>query len=149
MRDPIFVRPLTDAERERVAAGLRSTDRFTLRRCQVIQASARGESAPVIARCLGCAKQTVVSAIQDFDARGPASLTRVSSRPHTTRAAFDAAGREHLREMLHQSPRVFGKPTGLWTLDLAAEVAFALGLTAVRVGAQTIRATLGQMGVRW
>jgi transposase len=149
MRDPIFVRPLTDAERERVAAGLRSTDRFTLRRCQVIQASARGEPAPVIARCLGCAKQTVVSAIHDFNARGLASLTRVSSRPHATRAAFDAVGRERLREMLHQSPRLFGKPTGLWTLELAAEVAYELGLTATRVSAETIRATLAAMGVRW
>ncbi len=149
MRDPIYVRSLTDAERERVAAGLRSTDRFTLRRCQIIQASARGESAARIARCLGCAKQTVVSAIHDFDARGLAALTRLSSRPHTTRAAFDAVGRERLREMLHQSPRLFGKPSGLWTLELAAEVAFETGLTAVRVSAETIRATLGQMGVRW
>src|SRR5438093_11541798 len=101
IRDPIYVRPLGDAEREQVAAGLRSTDRFTARRCQVVQASARGEAAPVIARCLGCAKQTVVNAINDFNARGAASLARVSSRPHTTRAAFDAAGRERLREMLH------------------------------------------------
>jgi transposase len=149
MRDPIYVRPMTDAERERVAAGLRSTDRFTLRRCQIIQASARGESAPRIARCLGCAKQTVVGAIHDFDARGSASLTRLSSRPHRTRAAFDAAGRERLREMLHRSPRLFGKRTGVWTLELAAEVACETGLTAARVSAETIRATLAGMGVRW
>lgn len=149
IRDPIYVRPLTDAERERVAAGLRSTDRFTLRRCQIIQASARGEAAPVIARCLGCAKQTVVNALHDFAARGPAALTRLSARPHTTRAAFDAAGRERLRAMLHQSPRLFGKPTSVWTLALAAEVAYALGITARRVSAETIRATLEGMGVRW
>jgi transposase len=149
MRDPIYVRPLADAERERVAAGLRSADRYTLRRRQIVQASARGESAPVIARCLGCAKRTVVSAIHDFNARGPAALTRASSRPHKTRAAFDAAGRERLREMLHQSPRVFGRPTSVWTLELAAEVAAELGLTAARVSAETIRATLAAMGVRW
>src|SRR5439155_10149500 len=73
----------------------------------------------------------------------------VSTRPHTTRAAFDAAGRERLRDMLHRSPREFGKPTGVWTLGLAAEVAFALDLTAVRVSAETVRATLAAMGVRW
>src|SRR5712691_8106983 len=94
VRVPIYVRALADAERARVAAGLRSTDRFTVRRCQIVQASARGETAPVIARCLGCAKQTVVNALNDFNARGVAALARVSSRPHTTRAAFDAAGCE-------------------------------------------------------
>ena len=149
MRAPIYVRPVTDAERERVAAGLRSTDLFTLRRSQIVQASARGESAPVIASCLGCTKQTVLNAINDFNARGVAALARGSSRPHTTRAAFDAAGRERLREMLHQSPRVFGKPTGVWTLALAAEVAYELGITATRVSPETVRATLARMGVRW
>jgi len=53
MRAPIFVRPLTDAEREQVAAGLRSTNAFTLRRCQILLASARGERATVIARLRG------------------------------------------------------------------------------------------------
>ena len=50
------MRALADAERGQVAAGLRSTDRFTARRCEVVRASARGEPAPVIARVLGCAK---------------------------------------------------------------------------------------------
>ena len=49
MRPPIFVRPLTDAEREQVEAGLRSSDAFVLRRCQIVLASARGERAPAIA----------------------------------------------------------------------------------------------------
>jgi transposase len=143
------VRPPTDAERERVAAGLRSTDRFTLRRCQVVQASARGDTAPVIARVLGCTKQAVLNAINDFNARGAAALTRTVSAPPVPPAAFDAAGRERLREMLHQSPRAFGRPTGVWTLALAAEVAFETGITATRVSGETIRATLARMGVRW
>jgi len=48
-----------------------------------------------------------------------------------------------------QSPRLFGKPTGVWTLELAAEVAFETGITATRVSGETIRATLARMGVRW
>src|SRR5207247_369685 len=64
-------------------------------------------------------------------------------------AAFDAAGRERLREMLHRSPRLFGKPTGVWTLELAAEVAFETEITATRVSGETIRATLVRMGIRW
>jgi hypothetical protein len=72
-----------------------------------------------------------------------------SRRPHTSRAAFDATGLARLRELLHRSPRDFGKPTSLWTLDLAAEVSFAEGLTRERVTGETIRAALARLGVRW
>ena len=147
MRDPIYVRPLTDTERAQVAAGLRSRDWFTLRRSQIVQASAGGETAPGIARVLGCTKQTVLNAINDFNARGEVALVRVVSLPPLPPSAFDLAGRERLREMLHQSPRVFGQPTSLWTLELAAEMACQLGLTAVRVSGETIRATLERMGI--
>ena len=39
MRPPIFVRPLTDAERTALTMGLRSSDAFVLRRCQMLLAS--------------------------------------------------------------------------------------------------------------
>jgi hypothetical protein len=45
MRKPIFVRPLEDAEREALKAGLRSKDAFVLRRCQILLASSEGETA--------------------------------------------------------------------------------------------------------
>ncbi len=149
MREPIFVRPLTDAERGRLAAGLRSPDAFVLRRCQIVLASARGESAPQIARQLGCDKQTVLNAIHAFNCAGLAALRRGSNRPHAPRVAFSAAAREGLRDLLHRSPRDFGKPTSAWTLGLAAEVSFERGLTAERVSAETVRATLERLGVRW
>src|SRR5437764_8839522 len=109
MRPPIFVRPLTDAEREHVEAGLRSSEAFTLRRCQIVLASARGERAPAIAGHLGCDDQTVREAIQAFNERGTAALRRGAHRPKVIRAAFDPAGAERLRALLHQSPRSFGK----------------------------------------
>jgi hypothetical protein len=37
----------------------------------------------------------------------------------------------------------------VWTLELAAEVSFAQGLTCRRVSDETIRAALAQLGVRW
>src|SRR5918999_4056475 len=49
-------------------------------------------------------------------------LTKGSSRPHTIHAAFPGEQAEQLRGLLHQSPRAFGQPTSLWTLELAAEV---------------------------
>ena len=46
---------------------------------------------------------------------------------------MDEVGREQLRALLHRSPRTFGKPTGVWTLGLVAEVSFAEGITADRM----------------
>lgn len=149
MQAPLFVRPPTESERQALAAGLRSADAFTLRRSQVIMASARGERAPAIARSLGCSDQTVRNALRAFDARGVAALTAGSSRPHTVHPAFDADGAEQLRALLHRSPRDFGHPTGLWTLELAAETAYAQGITATRVSDETVRATLARLGLRW
>jgi hypothetical protein len=52
MKAPLFVRPPTEEERQALAAGLRSEDAFTLRRCQIVLASARGERVSVIAHFL-------------------------------------------------------------------------------------------------
>src|SRR5215210_892458 len=150
MKTPIFVRSLSEQEREHLHDGLRSKDAFTLRRCQILLASSRGEEVPKIASNLGCAQQTVRNAIHDFDERGPDALVAKSSRPERTREAFDQRSAEALREMLHRSPREFGYDTSLWTLEMAAEAAFEEGLTQRRVSGETIRATLSRLiGVRW
>jgi transposase len=112
-------------------------------------ASADGSQVPDIARTLTCNRQTVRNAIHAFNARGLACLTPGSSRPHTIHPAFDRPRAEALRDLLHRSPRDFGHPTSLWTLELAAEVSFAEGLTPTRVSDETIRATLARLGVRW
>ena len=149
MRAPLFVRPPTEEERQALAAGLRSADAFTLRRSQIVLASARGERAPAIARSLGCGEQTVRNALHAFAARGVAALQAGSSRPQTIHAAFDAAGADQLRAILHRSPRDFGHPTSVWTLELAADTAHADGLTSTRVSDETVRATLARLGIRW
>jgi transposase len=146
---PIFVRVLSDEEREQLVAGLRSPDAFVLRRCQILLASARGKIAREIASDLGCDGQTVRTAIHAFNVRGLDCLVPPSSRPHTIHAAFDAASADRLRALLHQSPRSFGKPTSLWTLPLAAEVSFEQGVIPQRVTGETIRATLARLQVRW
>jgi len=150
MKTPIFIRPLSQKERESLEAGLRSKDAFTMRRAQILLASSRGERAPKIAENLGCASQTARDAINDFDERGLDSLRAKSSRPRKTRDAFDEESAEALREMLHRSPREFGRESSLWTLAMAADVAFEEGLTEERVSGETIRATLSRaLGVRW
>jgi transposase len=150
MSAPIHVRPLIDAERAAVKAGLRSPDAFTHRRCQILLASAAGRSASAVARALGCHVQTVLTAIRAFEADGVACLARRSSRPHRMpQLAFDAAARARLPGLLHRPPRDFGCSTSVWTLELVAEVSLAEGLTAARVSAETVRATLARLGVRW
>ena len=150
MRRPIFVRPLSDAEREALEEGLRSSDAFILRRCQILLASSRGQNAYRIARSLGCDPQTARTAIKRFNEGGlEEALRKRSSRPKRVHAAFDTGRAERLGKMLHRSPREFGKDTSLWTLALAAEVSFEEGITEERVSAETVRATLERMGIRW
>jgi transposase len=135
MKRPIFVRPLTDAERAAVELGLRSSNAFTLRRSQIVAASARGEQVPRIARSLSRNEQTVRHAIHAFNQAGV--------------AAFTPAAAEQLRALLHRSPRDFGYQASLWTLELAAAEAHKQGLPATGVTGETIRATLVRLGVRW
>jgi hypothetical protein len=50
---------------------------------------------------------------------------------------------------VHRSPRDFGHPTSLWTLDLVAEVSFAQGLTTRLVTGEAVRKTLVRLGIDW
>lgn len=149
MRPPVFVRPITDEERTALEAGLRSSEAFVLRRCQILLASARGQRVPQIVQTLGCDDQTALNAIHDFNKRGLSSLAFGSRRPRTIHTAFDEQGAEKLRHILHQSPRDFGKPTSVWTLALAAEVSFEKGLTKEQVSLETVRSTLQRLGMSW
>ncbi|MDQ6906315.1 MAG: helix-turn-helix domain-containing protein [Chloroflexota bacterium] len=149
MCTPIFVRPLTQTERDALTAGLRSPEAFILRRCQILLASARHERAAQIALTLGCDDQTVRNALHAFNQSGLAALTERSSRPHRITAAFTPVAAERLRALLHQSPRAFDQPTSVWALDLAAAVCFSEGIISERVTGETIRVTLKRLGVRW
>ena len=146
---PLYVRTLTDAEREALEAALRSSDAFVLRRAQILLASARGEPVGAIAVLVGFSGQAVRQVIHAFHQQGLAVLQPRSRAPHTLYYCFDTPAAERLREILHQSPRSYGKQTSVWTLELAAEVAYEQGLTAWRVSDETVRATLARMGVRW
>lgn len=149
MRKPIYSRPLTAAEREALPAGLRSLDGFVLGRCQLLLASDRGEAVPPIARRVGCNEQTVRNVIPGFNRLGQAALPRHWRRPHISYRAVGTAAVDRLKAMLHQSPRGFGKPTRLWTLDLVAAGSVAEGLTPERVSGEPVRGTLQRVGIRW
>ena len=150
MRPPLFVRALTDEERTQLTAGLRSSEAVVLRRCQIVLASARGERVPQIVQAVGCSEKTARQVIRRFSAQGVATLAAGSTRPHRVRPqAFAGERAEQLRALLHRSPREFGKPSSLWTLEWAAEVSVAEGLCSTRVSDETIRQTLKRLGVGW
>jgi transposase len=129
--------------------GLRSADALRVRRWQIVLASEYGAGVPRIARQVGCSDQTVRNVVHAFNTQGVACLQRGSSRPHPTRERVGSEGAQRLQALLHQSPRTFGHPTSLWTLELAAEVSFAHGLTSQRVSREAIRTALRRLGVSW
>jgi len=149
MKKPIYVRELTEAERARLKTGLRSQDRFEIRRCQIVLASAGQETARRIARTLGCDDQTVRNVIKKFNAVGLDVLKAGSHRPHNISAAFAPEKMEQLKDILHQSPRNFGKETSLWTLNLLAEVSFSEKAADRLVSGETIRITLKRFDISW
>jgi transposase len=149
MQAPLYIRPLGADERIALEAGLRSSSGFTVRRCQMLLASADGQHTTAIAGTLRCNDQTVRNAIHDFARRGLAALQPKSSRPQTLQTVFNERNRERLRALLHQSPRSFGKASSVWTLELAAQVSYAAGITERQVSDETIRTALTQLGVSW
>jgi DNA-binding CsgD family transcriptional regulator len=141
-----FIRPLTTTERKSLQQGLRSTDAFTLRRCQILLASAAGQSPALIARNLGCTPRSARNTIHAFAAEGLACLNEKSSRPHSARPVLHAAFDEPLRHLLHQSPRIFGKPRSTWTLALVAQVCHAKGWTPRVLSLDTLRLAIRRLG---
>ena len=149
MNPPLFVRPLTDEERAALRAGLRSPDAFTLRRCQVLLASADGLRPAQIAARFGCASQSVRNAIRAFAAEGTGCLRERSHRPVSVRPELDDVACQRLGALLHRSPRDFAKPTSLWTLDPVAHVASAQGITSRLMSGESVRQALVRMGIGW
>src|SRR3984893_16582711 len=145
MRRPIFIRPLTENEQRQTQAGLRSADPFVLRRCQILLASARGQRAPAIAQQLGCNDQTVRNVIHGFNSSGLVVLQEGSPRPHHLRTTFSEEGCQQLKDLLHRSPRDFGRDRGTWTLELAAQVSFEQRIIDGEVSTETILRALKRL----
>jgi transposase len=104
---------------------------------------------PGIAAYLGCDEQTVRNAIVAFNEQGTAALVMGSRRPKSSAPIFTEERAEQLKQLLHRSPREYGKATSLWTLELAAEVSFAEGLTPRLVSGDCIRLALKRLQVSW
>ena len=145
----LFVRELTEPERRELQAGLRSRQGFTLRRAQILLASADHEPPTRIARRLGCATQTVRNTIHAFEKQGADCLGEKKRGPKDIQPILDEAKADPLKGILHQSPRHFGKARSTWTLDLLADVAFEQQLTPRRLSHEAVRQAVKRLGSGW
>jgi len=149
MKPPIFIRSLTTAEQHQLQAGLRSPEAFTLKRCQILLASAQGQSVPQIAATFGYQANNVRHIIHAFNHQGLAALTAKSRRPKTIQPILNQVKREQLRHLLAQSPRSFGQTQSTWTLPLLAQVSFEQGLTPRVLDADTLGVAVKRLGIKW
>ncbi|MCB0104600.1 MAG: helix-turn-helix domain-containing protein [Caldilineaceae bacterium] len=149
MKAPLYIREVTETERSALESGLRSADGFKVRRSQIILASARQEKASKIAAMVGCTAQTVRNVIHDFEERGVACLEAGSNQPHNVEPILTASKRERLQEIMHQSPRLYGKAQSTWTLKLLAEVCQEQGLSETVLSAPTLLDAVVRLGSSW
>lgn len=149
MRKPISVRPLTAEEHTALERGLHSPQAFTLRRCPILLASARGLLAPAISQQVGCSDQTVREAIHAFHQEGLAALQPKSHRPHRLATKLTDAQAQQIAQLIHRRPREFGQATSRWTLDLLVEITWSEHLVDQPVSDETIRQALKRLGLPW
>ncbi len=149
MKPPLFVRPLSQQERQARDAGCRCRDAFTLRRSQIILASAQRQRASQIACHLHCSRQTVRNAIHGFNSKGLDCLKPQSSRPKSVYPLLDEVKLSQLKVLLHTNPRNLGKKRSTWTLGLLVEVCVEQGITEQPVSRETLRQALVRLEVSW
>jgi transposase len=146
---PIYVRELTDEERRTLESELHSSSAFAVRRCQVLLSSAAGKTANQIGTELHCSGQAVRKAIHAFKEEGLACLQEKSHARQDEQSAFDAAGRERLRELIRLSPRQFGHETSVWTLALLAKTCQEEETVWRPANADNVGYVLRDMGIEW
>ena len=83
---------------------------------------------------------------QFFEHGLKSSLARKERDCSPTQLKLDKA---RLKELVHQSPRNFGKKTSTWTLRLLAEVCAEIGIADGSVCCETVRKALQRMDVTW
>ena len=131
------------------------SSRRTITRRSVLLAApmALRGAAPRIGFCLGTygMKDLPIDAALRLIARSGYDGVELSLMPEwqCDPARMSHGDRERLRALLHRCPRAFGKPSSLWTLDLAAEVAFAEGLTPRVLSGESVRRALKRLGIGW
>lgn len=148
-KEPIFVRAISEAERQILEKARRATDACQMKRSQILLASSQGLTTTGIEKQFGYSAEYARQMIHRFNEQGIECLTRKSSAPKTQETIVDAGKCEQIKQLMHQSPRVYGKAGSLWTLTLVAEVLSEKGLTPRRMANETIRTAMNNHGISW
>jgi transposase len=147
---PLFVRELTDEERAILEAGRRSSQVFTVKRCQILLASAGGQNATAIGATVGYSTQTVRNVVTRVNEEGLAALKpRPSCARRLANRELDTRALDHLRALRHKSPRSLGIPRSTWTLATLAVVCHRRGLTSRVFSEEAVRKAIKRLGVGW
>lgn len=146
----LYVRPITEEEREELRKGLKSPLSVRLKRSQMILWSAdEGLAIAEIAQRLAMSQEAVRLVLHRFQEEGVVALyPQVRARQSDLRA-FNDESRAALREILNHSPREVGYERSFWTLALLAQWAWEKGWTKQQVHLDTISQTLREMGIKW
>ena len=138
MPKSLKVRSLSPDEQTALEAGRQSSDGFTVRRSQIILASAAGQKPPDIAEFVGGTRQNVCLVIHEFEERGLACLVPRPSGPKPgDELLFDVTKRERLKTIAHTSPREYGQARSVWTLKSLAQVCHEQALVDTPVSHET------------
>lgn len=147
---PLYARDITEAERQQLQEGLRSSSAQVIRGSQIILMSAEEKrKVDDIGQRVGRSGQQVRRVLHAFNREGIEGLKEKKRGRQDDQRALDDAAREQLREIIRHSPRDFGYETSLWTLDVIADQCYSQGLSNHRVHKDTISETLMQMGIPW
>jgi transposase len=153
-RKKLYVITLTSDERNYLA-GLVSAGKesaLSLTRARILlkaDASPRGPSwiDARIAEALEVCVNTVKNVRRWYAERGlKAALVR---KPQDRPSRLLKLNGQRLQELAHQSPRLFGKKTSTWTLQLLADTCSEIGIVDGKVSTATVWQTLKRMGVKW
>jgi hypothetical protein len=116
-----------------------------MRRAHLVLASARGLSPQPMAPRVGCGVQSVRHGIPALNTTGLAGMSKPLTRPKRVAATLNATPAARLQHRLHQAPRTYGTPTGVWTLARAAQGCPAPGVTARCMREATLRRALHRL----
>jgi transposase len=140
---PIFVHPLSAAERAELEQTYRATaDADTRTRCHAVLLSAAGHRPPEIARLLFVTPMSVRRWLARYEEGGAAALA--SSPPPGRAPTWDEAFEWQLVDAALSEPRARGRAFDGWTAARMAD--YLAETTGVRLSDERIRVLLRQHG---
>jgi transposase len=145
----IKIRKLTTKEKQELKDGLSSSEAFTVRRCQILLSSEKGQTAPKIAEGLHCSAQSVRRVIHAFNQEGSNCIYKKSNRPHSSTFSFDQAALERLPNIVNGSPRDYGIEHSMWSLERLMIVCHQLGMIEAPMTMRVMRKAIKRAGIDW